>query len=140
MFLHLLCLGFLQVELGPAMVKFQTLQHFLFLLRKLLKEGNLAVSAIPEKLPTDSSDAKYSSQGGFLHQPTFESLLPNACSASSDVDMHLLEKFSYGLSEAVWPSLQKLLVDGKTYIDSGCCQVLVHASNSISISIMRIGS
>ncbi|XP_031384733.1 helicase SEN1 isoform X1 [Punica granatum] len=115
--------GLKLVELGPAMVKFQTLQHFLFLLRKLLKEGNLPTSEIPGKSSMDSRAGKYSSQGGFLHQPSLESLVMNACSPVSDADLHLQEKFSYCLSEAIWPSLQKVLVDGKTYIDCSSCQM-----------------
>lgn len=134
----MLCLDFLQVELGPARVKFQSLQHFLFLLRKLLKEGNLAVSESGLKLLTDASVAKYSSQGGFLHQPLFEPLLPNAGSPSSDMDGHLQEKFSFNLSNAVWPSLQKVLVDGKTYIDCSSCQVLVLASDSVGTNVMKL--
>ncbi|KAK4773514.1 hypothetical protein SAY87_028533 [Trapa incisa] len=113
--------GIKLIELGPTVVKFQTLQHFLFLLCKLLKDGSLTVTVNDLKLPTNVSIAKYSSHGGFLHQPTFEPLTPNV--GSSDMDAHLWERFRYNLSNAVWHYLQKVLLDGKTYIDCNSCQM-----------------
>lgn len=99
--------------------KFHTLQHFFFILQKLIKEGDS-----PDPVFSENSIMKpYSSQGGFLMHPDFDSLNINVDENTSDVDTKSMETFCCLLSEASWPSIQKCLVEGKEFIDYGVCQV-----------------
>lgn len=101
------------VSLDAVLLNFQTLHHFFFILCKLLKEGvpNLAVL-------NDLNVSKFSSQGGFLLQPVFDSLPANVHNVySSGVDSKTWEKFSLILSELAWPSVRKCLLEGKAFID-----------------------
>ncbi|KAG2728428.1 hypothetical protein I3760_01G205000 [Carya illinoinensis] len=108
------------VLLDSVLVKFQTLQHFFFVLRKLLKG---VTQEWPESSSDHSSIASFSSQGGFLRQPFFDTLPVNANGYSSNVDLKLLEKFIYLLSETAWPSIRRCLIEGKAFIDYSFCQM-----------------
>lgn len=78
--------------------------------------------------PDESSDhlsvSKFSSQGGFLRQPVFDSLHVNVNRHSSDVNLKLCNEFCYILSETAWPSIQRCLIEGKAFIDYSISQVL----------------
>ncbi|KAL5077513.1 hypothetical protein RYX36_016497 [Vicia faba] len=68
---------FPMVELKSSaemMPPFHTLHHFWFLLCKLLKDEGLLGSKLVGNRHGDSSLPKFSSQGGFLKQPAFDSL------------------------------------------------------------------
>lgn len=115
-----------QVLLDSVLVKFQTLQHFFFVLRKLLK-------GVTQEWPESSSDhlsiTSFSSQGGFLRQPFFDKLHVNDNGYSSNADLKLLDKFIYLLSETAWPSIRRCLIEGKAFIDYSLCQVFCILSN-----------
>lgn len=102
-------------------MKFQTLQHFFFVLRKLLMEGD---SPTPDESSNHLSVSKFSSQGGFLRQPVFDSLPVHVNQHSVDVDLKLCEQFFDVLSAIAWPSIQRCLIEGKAFIDYSICQVL----------------
>ncbi|MFS7974709.1 putative P-loop containing nucleoside triphosphate hydrolase, DNA2/NAM7 helicase, helicase [Helianthus anomalus] len=93
--------------LNPVLQTFQSVHHFFFVLCKLLKEG------VPAGQRNDHSSLKLSSQGGFLQQPTFESIDGN----SSNFDFTHWEKFSCLVSEVAWTSFCICLSEGKTFID-----------------------
>lgn len=69
------------------------------------------------KVPT------FSSQGGFLKQPDFDSLPVRIDKLVSDVDLESREKFSYLLSEMAWPIICRCLGKGKEFIDYNLCQM-----------------
>ncbi|KAK7841514.1 putative helicase magatama 3 [Quercus suber] len=111
------------VLLDCVLVKFQSLQHFFFVLCKLLKEGDLSALDMPENSSDRSNIARFSSQGGFLWQPVFDSLPVNVNEHSSDVDSKSREKFIYLLSETAWPPIKRCLLEGKAFIDHSFCQM-----------------
>lgn len=117
---------FLQVQLDSVLSKFQALHHFFFILRKLFEEGPLPNSDLPENSPDHLKITKFSSQGGFLRQPVFDSS-DVSVGHSSNVDLKLWEKFQYFLSEIIWPSVRKCLLEGKMFIDYSLCQVILQA-------------
>ncbi|XP_065864126.1 uncharacterized protein [Euphorbia lathyris] len=107
------------VQLDSVVSKFQTLQHFFFILQKLIKEGDS-----PNPILSENSNIKqYSSQGGFLVQPAFDSLHIKIDEDTSTIDFKSQEKFRCLLSEAAWPSILKCLVEGKEFIDYSLCQM-----------------
>ncbi|MCL7045347.1 hypothetical protein MKW94_026872, partial [Papaver nudicaule] len=87
------------VQLEIVVSKFPFLHHFLFVLRKFLKD----VTSSPENKP-----------GGFLLQPDFDA--SPVIDFGPIVDLKSWERFSRLLSESMWPSVKKLLLDGKKYI------------------------
>lgn len=99
--------------------KFHTLQHFFFILRKLITEGDLF-----SENSSDNSVLKYSSQGGFLTQPVFDSLPANVGGHPSIDNLKSQESFCYLLSEIAWPSIRKCLIEGKAFVDYSLCQVI----------------
>lgn len=114
----------LQVQLDSVVSKFQTLQHFFFVLCKLIKEGDLHKPDFPENSSDDSKIRKYSSHGGFLTHPVFDSPSASIDGHSLIVELKLQDKFRYLLSSIAWPTIQMLLVEGKAFIDYSLCQVL----------------
>ncbi|XVE91125.1 hypothetical protein DITRI_Ditri20bG0129600 [Diplodiscus trichospermus] len=110
------------VQLDSVLLKFQALHHFFFVLCKLLKEEHLPNSDLAEN-SSNSSNVKYSSQGGFLKQPIFDALPANTGGNYLNVDLELRENFFYSLSEIAWPALCKCLVEGKAFIDCSLCQM-----------------
>ena len=110
------------------MVKFQSLQHFFFVLCKLLKEGDLSALDMPENSSDRSNITRFSSQGGFLRQPVFDSLPVSVNEHSSNVDSKSREKFIYLLSEIAWPPIKRCLLEGKAFIDHSFCQVFCNLS------------
>ncbi|KAJ8770865.1 hypothetical protein K2173_021780 [Erythroxylum novogranatense] len=111
------------VQLDSVLLKFQTLQNFLFVLCKLIKGGDSSNPVFPKKSSDDISFNKYSSQGGFLMQPVFDSLTVEVDGHSTSTDFKLLEKFQSLLSQIAWPSIERCLVEGKAFIDSSPCQM-----------------
>ncbi|XP_028791064.1 helicase SEN1-like, partial [Neltuma alba] len=111
------------MQLDSVLLKFQTLHHFWFLLFKLLKEGDLTASELPEKAESVLKVPTFSSQGGFLKQPDFDSLPVDIDKRVSDVDLETKEKFSYLLSEMAWPIICRYLGKGKEFIDYNLCQM-----------------
>ncbi|PQP99297.1 hypothetical protein Pyn_15331 [Prunus yedoensis var. nudiflora] len=109
------------VQLDTVMLKFQTLHHFFFVLRRLLIDGDSRVADFPE--PDHLNTTKFSSQGGFLRQPVFDSSPVNVNGHPSNVDSNLLERFYYLLSEIAWPSICRCLLEGKAFIDYSVCQM-----------------
>jgi senataxin len=124
----------LQVQLDSVVSKFQTLQHFFFVLCKLIKEGDLHKPDLPQNSSDDSKIRKYSSQGGFLTHPVFDSSSSNIDGHSLNVDLKLQENFRYLLSRIAWPSIRMFLVEGKAFIDYSLCQVL-HSLTLMNVSI-----
>lgn len=118
--------------MDPSRLKFQTLQHFLFLLRKLL-DCSLPPSDTIVKSSSDLNSQKFSSHGGFLSQPMPEKIPENADQPLSAVGLDLQEEFSYSLCQAAWPSLWKCLADGKSFICSSVGQVLGHTQNGLVV-------
>ncbi|KAL3736981.1 hypothetical protein ACJRO7_025846 [Eucalyptus globulus] len=113
----------LQLQSDSLGLNFHTLQHFFFLIRKLLNEGNLPTSDMRGEMSSELTAGKLSSQGGFLRQPVFDSLTVDASARTSNAGSDLLEKFNILLSEAAWPSIEKCLMVGKTFIDHSICQM-----------------
>ncbi|XP_022889351.1 uncharacterized protein LOC111404723 isoform X2 [Olea europaea var. sylvestris] len=111
------------VQLDSVLLNFPTLHHFFFVLCKLLKEGNLCIETGSQKLSEASDVAKFSSQGGFLKQPVFDSSPTNVHGHSSTVSSTSWDTFSCLLAEIAWPSIQKCLAKGKTFIDSKVSQM-----------------
>ncbi|KAF8025326.1 hypothetical protein BT93_F2232 [Corymbia citriodora subsp. variegata] len=113
----------LQVQSDSMTLNFHTLQHFFFLLRKLLNEGNSPTLDKRGETSSELTAGKLSSQGGFLRQPVFDSLTVDASARTLNAGYDLLEKFNILLSEAAWPSIEKCLMVGKTFIDHSICQM-----------------
>lgn len=93
---------------------------------------------LPTPEPDESSDhftSKYSSQGGFLRQPVFDSLPVNVNRHSAVVNLKLHKKFCYMLSETAWPSIQRCLIEGKAFIDYNICQVLPLFLHSLDVCL-----
>lgn len=104
--------------MSSVLQSFQILHHFFFLLFKLLKEEEVAIT-----------DVVKISAGGFLRQPNFN-VLPvsegrNPLSATPE-----LLKFQYFLAEVAWGVIRKCLVEGKAFINQSLCQVLFESSRS----------
>lgn len=99
-------------------MKFQTQHHFWFLLCKLLKED-----VLPENAQSDLRVPVFSSEGGFLKLPAFDSLPVDIDKHASDDDLKTREKFKYLLSEMAWPIVSRWVVKGKEFIDYNLCQV-----------------
>ncbi|KAF8389472.1 hypothetical protein HHK36_026167 [Tetracentron sinense] len=77
----------------------------------------------PGKPVDDSNLLKFSSQGGFLLQPVFDSSpLAIRRHPSNVVGIKSWEKFNSLLSEILWPSIRKCLVEGKAYMDNKISQ------------------
>ncbi|GAV59440.1 AAA_11 domain-containing protein/AAA_12 domain-containing protein [Cephalotus follicularis] len=111
------------VQLDSVLLKFQMLHHFLFALCKLLNEGDILNSDVPENTSDHLSGPNISSQGGFLRQPVSDSVHVNVDGHSGLIDLKLREKFCYLLSETAWPSIRKCLVEGKAFIHTSLCQM-----------------
>lgn len=111
-------------------MKFNTLHHFWFLLCKLLKDEGVLGPELPENTLVDLEGPKLSSQGGFLKQPTFDSLPVDINKHVIIVELKIKEKFSCLLSEMAWPIFCRCLVKGKEFVDYSFCQVLCHFFSS----------
>ncbi|XP_057458325.1 uncharacterized protein LOC130749063 isoform X3 [Lotus japonicus] len=111
------------VQLDSVLLKFHTLHHFWFLLCKLLKDGGLPAPELPENTPSELRVPRFSSQGGFLKQPDFDSLPVDIDKHVIDVELKTKEKFSCLLSEMAWPIFCRCLVKGKEFIDYNLCQM-----------------
>lgn len=111
------------VQMDSILVKFQNLHHLFFILRKLLQEGDSPHSALPENSSNHTDVTNTSSQGGFLRQPVFDASVLNFGKQSSKVNSKLLQQFSCLLSNAAWPSIWRLLVEGKAFLDYSFCQM-----------------
>ncbi|OVA19261.1 putative helicase MAGATAMA 3 [Macleaya cordata] len=111
------------VQLENVLSNFHYLHHFLFVLRKLLKDA----ASSPEKKPGNPIDnsniSTFSSQGGFLRQPVFNASPVDILEPSFTVDLKSWESFSRLLSESMWPSMKKCLVEGKGYINDKTSQM-----------------
>ncbi|KAI3948731.1 hypothetical protein MKW92_048417 [Papaver armeniacum] len=95
-------------------IKLSFLHHFLFILRKLLQDVTSSPENIPGNPVGNSNISTFSSQGGFLPQPEFDASPVN--SLEPTVDLKSWKIFSRLLSESMWPSMKKLLLEGKRYI------------------------
>ncbi|KAI4387118.1 hypothetical protein MLD38_004973 [Melastoma candidum] len=100
-------------------LKYQTSQHFLFVLRKLLMEGALP----PEGGVNKRNVGILSSQGGFLQQTGLHSSPLIGSTSLSNVDCDLQNKFRHLLSKEMWHSMQLWLTEGKSYLNSSSCQM-----------------
>lgn len=109
--------------MDSILVKFQNLHHLFFILRKLLQEGDSPHSALQESSSNRTDFTNTSSPGGFLRQPVFDASRLNFSKQSSKVSSKLREQFSCLLSKAAWPSIWRLLVEGKAFLDYSFCQV-----------------
>ena len=109
--------------MDSILVKFQNLHHLFFILRKLLQEGDSPHSALPGNSSNHTDVTNTSSQGGFLRQPVFDTPMLNLGKQTSKVNSKLLQQFSCLLSKAAWPSIWRLLVEGKAFLDYSFCQV-----------------
>lgn len=105
-------------------MKFHALHHFWFLLCKLLKDEGAFGPELLESRHGDSSVPKFSSQGGFLKQPAFDSLPVDIDKHVINIELKIKETFSRLLSEMAWPVFCRCLVKGKEFIDYNFCQVL----------------
>ncbi|XP_022992045.1 uncharacterized protein LOC111488514 isoform X1 [Cucurbita maxima] len=111
------------VQMDSILVKFQNLHHLFFILRKLLQEGDSPHSALPGNSSNHMDVTNTSSQGGFLRQPVFDTPMLNLGKQTSKVNSKLLQQFSCLLSKAAWPSIWRLLVEGKAFLDYSFCQM-----------------
>lgn len=107
----------LQLFLDSVLKTFQSLHHFFFVLCKLLKEG------VQSGQNNNQDSLKFSSQGGFLQQLTFESMTTNIDGKSPKFDSTQWEKFSCLASEVAWPSFCICLSEGKASINYKISQV-----------------
>ncbi|XP_024633064.1 uncharacterized protein [Medicago truncatula] len=110
-------------RLDSVLLKFHTLHHFWFLLCKLLKDEGVLGPQLPESSHGESRVSKFSSQGGFLKQPAFDSLHIDTDKHVINVELKIKEKFSCLLSEMAWPVFCRCLVKGKEFIDYNFCQM-----------------
>jgi len=122
-FLFLCYLGLSQVQLDSVLVSFQSLHHFFFVLYKIFKEG---FSPTNHLLGTASEEGslKFATQGGFLRQPTLDSLNLNKVEVLPKVEKTLWENFNAELAAVAWPTVKKCLHKGKAFIDYRISQVL----------------
>ncbi|XP_071712086.1 uncharacterized protein [Rutidosis leptorrhynchoides] len=97
--------------LDSVLQRFQSLHHFFFVLCKLLTEG------LPSGQYDERSKLEVSSQGGFLQQPTFDSMTPDIDGNPSKFDSTHWKKFGCLLSEVAWSSFCICLSEGKAFID-----------------------
>ncbi|PON78563.1 P-loop containing nucleoside triphosphate hydrolase [Parasponia andersonii] len=111
------------VQVDIVVLKFQMLQHFFFILRKLLEQGELPTPDMPEKSSDFTGISKFSTHGGFLRQPVFDSLTVSMDGKSVEINKKLQEKFCCLLSETAWPCIRRCLIEGKASIDSSICQM-----------------
>ncbi|XP_058780353.1 uncharacterized protein LOC131653997 isoform X3 [Vicia villosa] len=111
------------VQLDSVLLKFHALHHFWFLLCKLLKDEGALGPELLENRHGDSSVPKFSSQGGFLKQPAFDSLPVDIDKHVVNVELKIKETFSRLLSEMAWPVFCRCLVKGKEFIDYNFCQM-----------------
>ncbi|KAL5065976.1 hypothetical protein RYX36_027713 [Vicia faba] len=111
------------VQLDSVLLKFHTLHHFWFLLCKLLKDEGLLGPELVGNRHGDSSLPKFSSQGGFLKQPAFDSLPVDIDKHVINVELKIKETFSHLLSEMAWPVFCRCLVKGKEFINYNFCQM-----------------
>ncbi|CAK8535549.1 unnamed protein product [Lathyrus sativus] len=111
------------VQLDSVLLKFHILHHFWFLLCKLLKDEGVLGPELPENRHGDSCVPKFSSQGGFLKQPAFDSLPVDIDKHVINVEPKIKETFSRLLSEMAWPVFCRCLVKGKEFIDYNFCQM-----------------
>ncbi|KFK43885.1 hypothetical protein AALP_AA1G186300 [Arabis alpina] len=98
-----------QVHLSSVLQSFQILHHFLFLLFKLLKEEDVAIT-----------DGVKSSAGGFLRQPDFNAPVIEGRNSLSTPE---LLRFLYSLGEVAWGAIRKCLAEGKAFIHQSLCQM-----------------
>lgn len=92
---------------------------------KLLKEGNSSAQTTSQNQPDVTDISKFSSQGGFLKQPIFDSLQTDGDRHSSTVPSTLWKQFSCSLSQVAWPSIVKCLDGCKTFTDYTVSQVFI---------------
>ncbi|XP_020965936.1 uncharacterized protein LOC107617542 isoform X4 [Arachis ipaensis] len=111
------------VQLDSVMSKFHSLHHFWFILYKLLKERELSPQELPGKMDSDLMMPKFSSQGGFLKQPAFDSLPLEMDKHVSNVEPKTIYKFGGLISEMAWPIFCKCLVKGREFVDYNLCQM-----------------
>lgn len=111
------------VQLDSVQLQFGTLHHCFFVLHKLLKGEIMPNSSLPGNLVDPLNSTKFSSQGGFLRQPVFDVVPLNISESPSRAGFDFWKKFCYALSEIVWPSICKCLVEGKRFIDNSLCQI-----------------
>ncbi|GAB4849929.1 hypothetical protein Ancab_029229 [Ancistrocladus abbreviatus] len=104
------------VQLDSVVANFQILHHFFFLLYKILREGLLPTSCLPGN-SSDGLNMKFSSQGGFLWQPTFDSFPTDDSRLLSKVEKKSWENFSSELAKLTWPCVKKCLREGKAFVD-----------------------
>ncbi|KAG0470401.1 hypothetical protein HPP92_017101 [Vanilla planifolia] len=112
------------VHVCPITDSFCSLHHAFFVTGKLLKE--LVRSPVLSSLnPLEHSKyGNFSSQGGFLLQPSIEHISSDPSDPIlNSMDTKSWERFSCLLSQAMWPSVLKCLVEGKKRIDSMKCQM-----------------
>ncbi|XP_038693158.1 uncharacterized protein LOC119991046 isoform X2 [Tripterygium wilfordii] len=130
-------------QLDSVLSKFHILQHFFFVLRKLISEGDSTIPDFSEEVPDTSSDCyitKFSSQGGFLKQPLFESQTAQGNVNMSTIDLKSQEKFCHLLSEIAWPSIRKCLVEGKVFMNYSLCQMTcVRLLEILPVTLERLG-
>ncbi|PWA56676.1 P-loop containing nucleoside triphosphate hydrolase [Artemisia annua] len=105
------------ILLDSVLERFQSVHHFFFVLCKLLTEG------LQPGRSDDNSNLKFSSEGGFLRQPTFDSVTTDIDGNSSKFGSTYLKKFSYFLSEVAWPCFCVCLSEGKAFIDHKISQM-----------------
>ncbi|EXC33624.1 hypothetical protein L484_013821 [Morus notabilis] len=110
-------------QLDSVILKFQSLQHFFFVLQKLLDEGELPTACVPEKSSHYLGMTKFSTDGGFLTQPVFESFPETVDQKSIEIDIKLRQRFCCLLSETAWPSVRRCLFEGKGFVDYSACQM-----------------
>lgn len=119
--------------LDLVLQRFQNLHHYFFVLCKLLTEG------VKSGKNDDHGNLKFSSQGGFLQQPVFDSMAINIDGNSSKFDSVHWKQFSCLLSEVAWPSYCKCLSEGKAFIDYKISQMTcIRLLESLPVVLQRI--
>ncbi|KAL6996090.1 hypothetical protein U1Q18_006227 [Sarracenia purpurea var. burkii] len=111
------------VQMDCVLLNFQTLHHFFFVLCKLLKEGFASSPTLPGNSSDDPSMSRFSSQGGFLRHPVFDSVPNNVDLHLANADLSVWEEFSCLIAGIAWPSIQKCLAEGKAFIDHKISQM-----------------
>lgn len=111
--------------MDSVLSNFSTLHHLFFILCKLLKEGNPSAQTQSQNSSDVADTSQFSSQGGFLKQPVFESSHSDGGGYSSIVSSAWWNKFSCLLSQAAWPSILKCLDGGKAFTDYTLSQVRI---------------
>lgn len=111
----------LQVQADSILANFHNLHHLFFIASKLIND---VVKSQPLVISVESTNCTtFSSEGGFLRQPSIDSSPGTVGCSATVVDTVSWDKFSYLLSSIMWPFTLRCIMEGKELIESKTHQV-----------------